>query len=527
MEKLKPVKHVIEQLFLIPDKKGDVVPFILNNIQKDIHETRTGRDDILKFRQGGCTSFVEAWFLTECMNSYTRAVMIAHDKEHTERLLQRCHFFLSTLRGPKPQLKKANDQEIIFSKTHSSFYIGTAGSRQFGRSDTITHLHCSEYAFWKNPKSLMQGLFQAVPHDTGVIVKETTANGMGTYHHNQYKKAMQGLSRFKDHFYPWQIFEEYQSPVPKDFEPTIEELSYMKEINYALTEGQLQFRREKVIDDFDGNVDLFNQEYPGTINMAFIVTGGSLFSDMKKVEDGNWEKSVTEHGGALFVLKPHPIKGLHYVIGSDVSGGTGNDYSCMQIVCVETAEQVAEYRINTMKPPPFAEVLIDFGLQFNTAYLVVESNQHGLSVLSILKDKYPTGRIYREIRYQKVNSILRAISNYGFKTTATSKPFVIGLLMQYLQGPMTIHGIQTETELHEFTETETGKLGGPSDDLVIALACACVGLQKEQKLYAINPEPKVIQKPYEKETACSFDDIMSRIKHQREESWFQDQVDIR
>ena len=524
MINIRNVRPAIEKLFVIPNKAGEVVPFKLNNIQIDIDASRTGRDDILKFRQGGATSYIMAYFLVECMYTYTRAVMIAHDKEHTERLLARAQFYLQKMKGVKPRLRKSNDQEIVFQKTHSSLYIGTAGSRQFGRSDTITHLHCSEVAFWKNAKDLCKGLFQAVPHQTGIIIKESTANGMGTWHHHQYIKALQGTSRFKPHFYGWQDFDEYQSTTPKNFIPTPDEIELM--LSFGLSTSKLQFRREKIADDFDGDEDAFRQEYPLTIKEAFILSGGSLFEGVERTETSRWSKMFSPHGGACFALKDHPMKVAHYVLGSDTAGGTGRDYSTIQIFCVETGEQVLEYRTNTKKPPEFANVVVYFGLKYNTAYIVVESNQHGLSVLSVIREQYTSGRIYKEVRYQKVNSILRPIINYGLKMTAVSKPFIVGLIQKYLRDVLTIYGIQTATELQEFTETESGKLEGPVDDLVIGVGCACVGLQKETQRLALLPSRSEIKEPVDKnarETSCTFEDIMSRIKAKREQDWFEDQ----
>jgi len=303
MSQLKPVQPVIEKLFYIINKRGEVVPFILNNIQKQFHDNRTLWNDILKFRQGGITSFVQAWFLVECLHKPTRAVMIAHDRDHTEKLLQRVHFFLNTMKGPKAKVGHANEQELTFPKTHSSFYIGTAGSKQYGRSDTITHLHCSEYAFWRDPESLMAGLFQAVPHDTGVIVKECTANGYGTFHHQQYMKAVKGTSKFKAFFFPWHIFEEYQSKTPLSGELTEEERK-LKE-KFGLTDAQLQWRREK-IEEFNGDVSLFRQEYPLTIEEAFRVTGGSLFPNATHMPSKMWCKAPSPVAIGTLHVHQHP-----------------------------------------------------------------------------------------------------------------------------------------------------------------------------------------------------------------------------
>jgi hypothetical protein len=85
-------------------------------------------------------------------------------------MLARVHYYLENLRGPKAVIKNSSKNELTFPKTNSMFYIGTAGSRKFGRGDMITDLHCSEVAYWEDPKSLITGLFQAVPRNGGEIV---------------------------------------------------------------------------------------------------------------------------------------------------------------------------------------------------------------------------------------------------------------------------------------------------------------------------------------------------------------------
>jgi len=136
------------------------------------------------------------------------------------------------------------------------FYIGTAGSRQFGRGDTITDLHCSEVAFWKDPKSLLGGLFQAVPR-SGNISIESTGNGTGNWFHRSTMRAAAGSSRYRMHFLPWQDFKEYTVPL-NDLEKSrilnnlSEEFEEVCMPARGFTAGQIAFRREKLEElDYD------------------------------------------------------------------------------------------------------------------------------------------------------------------------------------------------------------------------------------------------------------------------------------
>ena len=109
---MSKVRQVIEAMFQVYDKQGELVPFKFNNIQAQIDREviepieryrkayKMGvadalplemqdqlRHSILKYRQGGVTTLVMAWFLVDCMAGYAVSVMLTHDKEHSERLL--------------------------------------------------------------------------------------------------------------------------------------------------------------------------------------------------------------------------------------------------------------------------------------------------------------------------------------------------------------------------------------------------------------------------------------------------------
>ena len=508
-----PFKRVIETLFRIPNKRGEIVPFILNNIQQDLHNhlLKNSFLDILKFRQGGITSLIMAFFLVECLSKFCVCVMIAHDKDHTERLLQRCRLFLDLLKGPSPRLSKLNDQELLFTKTHSTFYIGTAGSRTFGRSATITHLHCSEYAFWRAPQALMAGLMQAVP-STGLVIKESTANGFGTLHHKQFMRAFQGDSKFKGIFYPWYIFEEYQSETPLSSPLTPKEEELQQKFNLSLP--QLQWRREK-LEEFEGDPQLFAQEYPATVEEAFLVSGGSMVPQLVPIPSELWGR--TSVGGVpVALLSRHPTQGKNYVFGVDVSGGTGNDYSAVQGLCLETNEQVLAYRTNTLAPPAFAATLIELGKLFNTAYLVVEANQHGLSVLECLRQDYNMQKLYKTFPSTKR-------VDYGFKTTSISKYKLLGILQKSLP-ELQIYDPPTVQELVGFGETDLGTLGNlhaGHDDMVIALALACLGRLKQSYIIAEKKEQPKVHQP---SNIISLEDILSRLPSRRKKTFLKDQT---
>lgn len=513
------VRNVIETLFQIYDKNNELVPFKFNSIQAridleiiepiekfralhgahaDIPESLRAsiRNSILKYRQGGVTTLIVAWFLVECMYKYAVVVMLTHDKEHSEKLLYRARLMLKNLKGPKPKFSKLNDNEIAFEKTQSVFYIGTAGSKEFGRSATITFLHCSEIAFWKDPASLMKSLFQAVPKHTGVIIHETTANGWGNWYQKSYYNYLTGKGGFRPFFFPWYIHEEYFSYTPIQWHNVNEvergyECALYRRIRRALPSltrvqilAKLQWRREK-IDENQGDRDReaavldFNQEYPSTHEEAFILSGGSMFQNARYTYHPEW-KNLSAYESCLTT---HPRPEFTYSLGADYAGGTGGDYSSIVILCVETQETVYTFHHNRINPIDFSDKITSIGFTYNTALLVPEVNAHGLAGVALIKRTYPLVNIYKHILPHGESNQRMNIPSYGYgwKTTATSKPYMIGVAQRFTYLGWKLYDATLVDELKSFQEDqETGRMEGigDHDDLGIAFMLACLGVLK-------------------------------------------------
>ena len=480
---MTPEGQLIESLLQIASKEGEDVEFKLNPAQYRLDMELTGRDLVPKARQEGVSSYVLARFLIAClMYRNTRAVVISHDRESTQRLLTRVQYYIEHIRGPAPVVKNMSKNEITFPKTNSMFYLGTAGARSFGRGDTITHLHCSEYAYWGDAPRLMTGLLQAVPK-TGEIIIESTGNGYNDYYH-RCMRAEKGQSIWACHFLPWHDFPEYKLDVTEG-----EARAFLNQLNedweeprlhkeFGLTAAQLLWRRWK-LDELDYDLRAFKQEYPTTLDECFQMSSDSIFTKVRYEPTERWEQL----GRGFWVLKDHPSPRLHYYLGADPAGGLGQDSSTIEVFCAETNEQVGEYSSERIDPEAFGYKVSEIGHFFNTAYAVVESNNHGVLTLAVLEKIYPHDRIHRE-RRDGGDTETDHIMRLGWRTTSSNKQLLIGRLRTELARTTTIHSPLLQAELSTFVEDEKGKLGaqeGCHDDLVIAAACAMVG-----KNWAVN-----------------------------------------
>jgi hypothetical protein len=269
----------------IRTKEGGISPFVLNEAQQYIHSrleeqrSRTGkvRAIVLKGRQQGASTLIGGrYYWRTTHRPGVRTFILTHDAEATANLFsmtdryhQHCPQFV------KPAVGAANAKELTFPLLDSEYKVGTAGTKAVGRGSTITYFHGSEVAFWPNADEHVKGVMQAVPDaDDTEIILESTANGMGNFFHQQWKKAEAGESEYQAIFVPWYWQPEYSKTPPKDFIYGEDEEEIAAQ--YGLTKEQIYWRRQKIVELSTNGADgerAFKQEYPCNAAEAFQITG--------------------------------------------------------------------------------------------------------------------------------------------------------------------------------------------------------------------------------------------------------------
>lgn len=233
------------QKFDIVDKSGQRISFLPNSFQEKFLHDMSSKDIILKARQCGFSSLILALFTVDfLLKENSRSVCISHDSASAQRLFDRVKFYIQSAqdKGLAVNFKYNSRNEMVNSEKNSSFYIGAAGSKSFGRGDTLTNLHLSEFAFYPDPEMMLSSVLQAVVPDGRVII-ESTANGMN-YFKTFWDKSKDQQSTFKTHFF--------------------DNSFYSKEF--------LEQKKNEL------GEELFKQEYPSTDLEAFL-SSGDLFFD--------------------------------------------------------------------------------------------------------------------------------------------------------------------------------------------------------------------------------------------------------
>jgi len=181
-----------------------------------------------------------------------------------------------------------------------------------------------------------------------------------------------------------------------------------------------------------------------------------------------------------------PERRRYYVIGADVAEGVrGGDFSCAQVVDYDFVEQSAIWH-GRVSPDIFGHILYTLGAYYNWAFIAVEANSIGSTVLHVLHDLGYPNLYYRE----RLDPLTRKVvsDKLGWLTTTKTKgPMLHELGKRIREGSVVLHDKLTIDELMSFTY-DTSKSGkeqygaepGCHDDTPIALAIALAARESPQ-----------------------------------------------
>lgn len=205
----------------------------------------------------------------------------------------------------------------------------------------------------------------------GLLILESTAKGPGDH----FSKIITEAPHNGWHVVTlwWWEHPHYRTPddeIPDDFSPTEDEKSLAD--MYGLTRNQLHWRRKKVLQI---GAHKFAREYPASLDDCFLSREGGYYGEelLAQVQRVNFSTAKQE------IEPPHPGDG--YVVGVDVGGGVGGDYSALAVVSVSTLQPVYTERNNDMTPSQWAHRVIEVASRYNNALILSESNNHGHALI--------------------------------------------------------------------------------------------------------------------------------------------------
>jgi hypothetical protein len=456
---------LIQAIVKIDNKEGLVLPLIPNRMQRYFHYNKANRNIILKHRQGGFSTFYLADMFTDCLvYPNDNCAVISHETRATQRLLDRVNQFYKRMDDPKPKLDIESRSELKFEDLNSGIYVGTAGSKAFGRGDTIKKAHLSEYAFYENARVILNGVEDAVPL-TGEITLECSPNGEDTDFYEQWVRAREGKSPYKPFFFPWWWSDDYRIEIGSELALECDrgELVYTVEEQelvgkYELCEAQIRWRRYKIAE----KQGLFWQEYPEDEVSCFIVIGDPVFDTelLNTMAQSCYEGQKHQVGWTFW--RPLDPK-MRYIIGADTSAGApGGSFSAAAVID-SNYNVVATYQAR-VEPHVFAGILKQMGRYYNNATLAVERNFTGYAVLGHLND-------YPNIYYQRDYLSGKITSNKGWWTNDQTRNYLFSATKEMLQ-KVNILDMNLVRQLRSFRYIKYRPTAQTFDDLAIAFMIA-------------------------------------------------------
>lgn len=328
--------YYAEHQLRIKPKVGALMPFTLNRAQLYLHERieeqrkRTGkvRIVILKGRQQGCSTYVGARFFHKTATKPGILTFIfAHDSEASSSLYGMVKTFYEDCADPAfmPVRTASNAKELLFNGLKSGYKVGTAGTTGMGRSKTFQQIHWSEVAYSPNCDDHAAGILQTVADAPGTeIILESTANGQGNYFHRACNSALTSDGDYELVFIPWYWQPEYTRALPPegfDLEPPKENQDFMSEQEYydlfkhdGLTLQHMNWRRQKIRADFQGEVPRFMCEYPFTPEEAFEATAADSYIKAMLIRKARNARPIDSNQPLIWGVDPARLGGDKFKI---------------------------------------------------------------------------------------------------------------------------------------------------------------------------------------------------------------------
>ena len=408
---------------------------------KNFHENRF---NICKMpRQTGKSTTCVAYLLHYIVFNDSVNVGILANKAATAREL------LGRLQTAYENLPKWMQQGILswnkgsMELENGSKILAASTSASAVRGMSFNILFLDEFAFVPNhiAESFFASVYPTITSGKNTkVIMVSTPHGM-----NHFYRYWHDAERGKNEYVPTDV---HWSEVPgRD--------AVWKEQTIANTSEQ-QFRVE------------FECEFLGSVNTLI---APAILKNMV------YENPITRNAGLDIYEKPE--KDHNYIVTVDVARGLGNDYSAFIVFDVTQFpyKVVAKYRNNEIKPMLFPNVILDVAKGFNNAYILVEVNDIGDQVASILQyDLEYENLLMASMRGRNGQIVGQGFSGkktqLGVRTTAAVKKLGCSNLKTMIEDHKLltcdyeiISELTTFTQKHNSFEAEEGC----NDDLAMCL----------------------------------------------------------
>jgi hypothetical protein len=451
---VKDPKEYLERFTRIKGKKPGLLPFILNNAQRDLFNTlrRHNRVMALKARQIGFSTAISGFFYWKTITTPgTTTALVAHKSEVAADFLDRIKtFWQTTPQALRPQIHFNSKYEMSFPAIGSKIQVMSGDN--VGRGYAIHNVLASGLALWERPEEMMLALENAVP-SSGQIVVESTPYGVGNLFHRMWMAKNNGYEK-REYGWWWHYTEE-----------EIEEIR-------RRIDNPMKFAQEYELEFLASGRQVFDPHLVRRLKVNVLKVG-----DAVKLENGD-TFFVKEHESGLRMYRP-PEEGHLYVVGADVAEGvTGGDYSTATVYDRRTGEEVGFYR-GHIAADRFGTKLNEWGRLYNDALMIVEVNNHGLTTVTTLRNAMYPNLYFRPAKFDTMGT--KWTDRLGWKTTRVTRPLMIDDLADALrEGSLTPHSEELIEEMITFVFDNGNNMvpmDGFHDDCIFSQAICFQGFK--------------------------------------------------
>jgi hypothetical protein len=444
--------HFMKKYCMIQHPVRGKIPFHLFPFQeKTLTQFANNRFNIvLKSRQTGISTLSAGYALWKMIfNSDFNVLVIATKQDVAKNLVTKVRVMHELLPS---WLKNGSmeDNKLSLRLTNGSQIKAIASSPDAGRSEALSLLIFDEAAFIDDIDDIWVAA-QSTLSTGGSCIALSTPNGVGNWFHQTWLGAEESRNPFNTIRLHWTVHPERD----QKWRDQQQELLGAKK---AAQECDCDFvsSGETVVDP---ELLMFYKETYCQEPLEKTGFDGNLW---------RWE---------------YPNANSSYMVVADVARGDGADYSTAQIIDIQTATQVAEYK-GKIDTKDFGNFLVNLSTEYNEALLVIENANIGWAAIQQCIDRQYKNLFYmsKDLKYVDVEQQLR--NKYraeergmvaGFSTTSKTRPLIISKLDEYFrEKAIIIRSNRLIDELFTFIymNGRAEAMKGYNDDLVMSLSIA-------------------------------------------------------
>lgn len=405
---------------------------------------------ILKSRQLGISTLCAGYALWLMIFNKDKSILAAApDRDKAIEILSKIQFAYDNL--PKWLLKLSGAEHEENNKTKIVLKNGSkaeavSGAAKSARSKSADVVILDEAAFIENASELWASVQQTLSRKDARAIVLSTPNGMEDFFHPLFINAEEQKNRFIPVKLPWQVH-------PK--------------------------RDQRWRDQQDAELGkrLAAQECD-----ALFLTSGTGYFD---AEDLEWYRNRIEDPVEMrgpekdYWIWKYPHEVSECVVVVDTAKGDGNDKSTIQVIEIESGDQVAEYQ-GDADPKTVAKLSIQIAIEYNGAMLVVENVGIGYTTITeVVETGYsniyfsPRGDTMDVSAYANMNYDAGIGTTAGFTTSTKTRPNILAKFEEYVRSrSIKLRSRRLHSEMHTFI-WKNGKpqaMSNRHDDLILPYA---------------------------------------------------------